>query len=369
MGKHSKPEEGKKKVGIVRRIFRFIGCLILIVVLAFAGIIGWLSATEYKPDDVTEVSVEGKASAKVHRKDNLTVMSWNIGYGALGDNADFFMDGGKGVMTADHDRLDENISGIENEIEVEGPDILFLQEVDEDSTRSHHVDELADLRSIFTDYASAFAYNYKVSFVPFPVPPLGKVQSGIATFSKFGLDTAERYQLPCPFKWPIRVANLKRALLVTRVPVEGSSNELVLVNLHLEAYDSGEGKIAQTKQLAQFLNEEYKKGNYVIAGGDFNQIFSSEKKNVYPAQEGKWQPGVIDITGIEGTWSFLMDETVPSCRSLDQPYAGADHESFQYYLIDGFIVSGNIKVNKFANRDLGFENSDHNPVVMEITLK
>jgi len=45
----------------------------------------------------------------------------------------------------------------------------------------------------------------------------------------------------------------------------------VLVNLHLEAYDSGEGKIAQTKLLVEFLEQEYAKGNYVIAGGDFNQ--------------------------------------------------------------------------------------------------
>ena len=34
-----------------------------------------------------------------------------------------------------------------------------------------------------------------------------------------------------------------------RVPIEGTDRELVLVNLHLEAYDDGEGKIAQTRQL------------------------------------------------------------------------------------------------------------------------
>lgn len=47
----------------------------------------------------------------------------------------------------------------------------------------------------------------------------------------------------------------------------------MLVNLHLEAYDDGEGKIAQTKQLREFIQSEYEKGNYVIAGGDLNQVF------------------------------------------------------------------------------------------------
>lgn len=45
------------------------------------------------------------------------------------------------------------------------------------------------------------------------------------------------------------------------------------MNLHLEAYDDGEGKEAQTAMLLQILQEEYVKGNYVIAGGDFNQSF------------------------------------------------------------------------------------------------
>ena len=56
----------------------------------------------------------------------------------------------------------------------------------------------------------------------------------------------------------------------------------MLVNLHLEAYDSGEGKIAQTKLLVEFLEQEYAKGNYVIAGGDFNQTFSREDMEQYP---------------------------------------------------------------------------------------
>ena len=43
----------------------------------------------------------------------------------------------------------------------------------------------------------------------------------------------------------------------------------MVFNLHLEAYDNGEGKIAQSKKLADVLSQEYAKGNYVIAGGDF----------------------------------------------------------------------------------------------------
>jgi endonuclease/exonuclease/phosphatase family metal-dependent hydrolase len=57
---------------------------------------------------------------------------------------------------------------------------------------------------------------------------------------------------------------------------------LVLVNLHLEAYDDGEGKKAQTEMLKQILQEEADQGNYVIAGGDFNQTFSGTDDSMYP---------------------------------------------------------------------------------------
>ena len=189
------------------------------------------------------------------------------------------------------------------------------------------------------------------------------------TLSAFPISSSMRISLPCPFSWPIRTCNLKRCLMVDRIPIADTDKQLVVVNLHLEAYDSGEGKIAQTERLVQVLNEEYEKGNYVIAGGDFNQVFSNVDWSMYPADPDKWLPGMIDASAFDSRWSLLMDNAVPTCRSLDQPYAGADPETFQYYLIDGFIVSDNITVKSCKTQDLGFVHSDHNPVKMEITLE
>lgn len=366
MAKHFKPE--KKKSGF--RIFlKIIGCLLLLIVILVAGMIGFLSATEFKPDDRMTLETQGEATAKMSVGEPFRIVTWNIGYGALGDNADFFMDGGSSVYTADTERVNSNMESVIRELGVIDPDIMFLQEVDQDSDRSHHINELEILREIFTDYTSSFANNFKVAYLPYPIPPMGKVDSGIATFSEYPVSGAERIQLPIPFKWPIRMANLKRCLLETRVKVEGTDKELVLMNLHLEAYDNGEGKIAQTNMLADLLEAETEKGNYVIAGGDFNQIFSTEDGMRFLGQPGKWQAGKIYVDQFEGIWQFMMDADVPSCRSLDQPYLGADHEKFQYYLIDGFIVSDNIRVDFLETQDLEFEVSDHNPIVMDVTLK
>lgn len=358
----------KKKRSPAARIFRGISIFLLVILLLAGGLIGFLSIAEYRPADRETVPVEGTAERTLKDGDSLTVLSWNIGYAALGETADFFMDGGTMVRAESRELVEQNLAGIEAELSALKPDVLFLQEVDRDSSRSSRVKEYAELNRALPSYQSSFANNYNVAYVPYPMPPLGKVDSGLATFSRFAVSDAQRIQLPVPFSWPVSTINLKRCLLVSRISIEGSEKELVLVNLHLEAYDDGEGKIAQTAMLAAFLQDEAEKGNYVIAGGDFNQIFSSADGSRFPTMEGNWQAGQIDVTQFSAGWKFLMDENVPSCRLLDRPYHDADPDTFQYYMIDGFIISDNLTVELFETQDLGFVVSDHNPVLLRVTL-
>ena len=359
----------KKKHRLPFRILRAVGIVLLCVVVLLAGLVGFLSLTEYKPQERQALDVSGTAKDALAPGATFTVAAWNIGYGALGDNADFFMDGGSMVKTADKARMEQNIRGILDAIESMQPDILLLQEVDVSSARSEKINEFDRVATHLSGFSAAFANNFKVAFLPYPFPPIGKVDSGVATFSSFDVSSAERVQLPVPFSWPMRIANLKRCLLVSRVPISDSDRELVLFNLHLEAYDDGEGKRAQTKMLADLLAAEAAKGNYVIAGGDFNQIFSTADGSAFPVQEGNWAASAIDVTQFDGAWQFLMDESVPSCRSLYKPYAGANKATFQYYLIDGFIVSDNLTVEAFAAQDLGFVVSDHNPLLLQVTMQ
>ena len=357
-----------KKRSIAGRIFGTIGIILLVIVLLAAGLIGALTLLEYRPADTETVQLTGTGGKTLHAGDTVSVVSWNIGYAALGDTADFFMDGGTMVRGQSKETVLLNLDGIEETIDALHPDVLFVQEIDKGSSRSRKVNELEQITSHLSAYQASFANNYKVAYVPYPVPPLGKVDSGVATYSLFAVKEAQRVQLPVPFSWPVRIINLKRCLLINRVPVEGTDKELVLVNLHLEAYDDGEGKTAQTRMLSELLDAEAKKGNFVIAGGDFNQIFSSTDSARFPVKEGNWQAGRIEVDQFSDGWQFLMDETVPSCRLLNEPYKGADHDTFQYYLIDGFIVSKNLKVELVETQDLGFIVSDHNPVLLKVTL-
>lgn len=164
----------------------------------------------------------------------------------------------------------------------------------------------------------------------------------------------------------MRTANLKRCLLVSRYHIPDLDKELVVVNLHLEAYDDGEGKAAQTAMLFDILESEYAEGNYVIAGGDFNQTFPGTLDK-WPIRAGEvWTPGVLEAESLPEGWSYVYDDSSPTCRLLDEPY---DAQTSQHYVLDGFIVSPNIDVRSVKTQSLGFKYSDHNPVVVEIGFK
>ena len=353
----------------MKKFLKWVGKVLLVIVLLLVVGVAVLTIAEYRPKDVETVIADHGTEAVLETGKPLTVVSWNCGYGALGDNADFFMDGGSSVYTADKERVMQNLGGIRDVLKAQDADLIILQEVDIRSSRSHQTDERTTLREALPGASEAFAYNFNSMYVPYPWPPIGHVESGLYTLSRAEIREAERISLPCPFSWPIRTVNLKRCLLVSRIPVAGTEKELVLINLHLEAYDDGEGKEAQTRQLISFMQAEADKGNYVIVGGDFNQIFSNVDSSAYPLFKETWQPGLIDVADFGSSFSLYMDNRVPSCRSLDRAYAGEKDEDFQFYIIDGFILSSNVEKVSLETLDEHFACSDHNPVKLVCTLK
>lgn len=353
-----------------KRVFIIISGIIGSVLLCILLLLITLTVTEYRPADIEKTEVSGAATKELRTGDTLTVMSWNVGYGALGDNADFFMDGGTHVSTSTEERVRENLSAISQTIQDADPDVILLQEVDTDSKRSYYINEAEYFCDSLEGYQDSFAYNYRCLYVPYPIPTIGKVNAGIMTLGRYPMTQATRIQLPCPFQYPMRVCNLKRCLMVNRIPLVESDKELVVVNLHLEAYDDGEGKALQLSMLKDVLQKEAEAGNYVIAGGDFNQSFSNADTEKYAVrQEGIWEAGIIDVEEFGDDFDFWMDSEIPTCRLLNRPYAGSDVESFQYYMLDGFIVSANIVVEKVETLDTGFYATDHNPITMEVKLQ
>lgn len=351
----------------MKKLLKGLGIVLLVLVLALAGLVGWLTVTEYRPADYETLEISGTPGSRaVAPEEELSILRWNIGYAGLGAEEDFFMDGGTHARPDSREQVLKYLDGISSTLDKLDCQAAMLQEVDIDSRRTYRVDE----RDYLSMGSGVHALNYSCDFVPIPLPPIGRVHSGIYTTTEdLEISRAQRVALPCPFSWPVSTANLKRCLLLSYLPIEGSDKELVLVNLHLEAYDDGEGKIAQTNMLKSVIEAEYEKGNYVIAGGDFNQIFPGGLEAYPNTHPENWIPGLLENDILAEGWSFAYDLSTPSCRLLNQPYDPEDTENTQYYVIDGFIISPNVELLQVETIDLGFENSDHNPVQISVMLK
>ena len=273
-----------------KKLLKTLGIVLLLLILVLAAAIIWLTIREYKPAE-KETLKPPSGVRTLSLEDTFSIMTFNTGYAGLDKTEDFFMDGGKEVQPKERSQVEQNLKGICDILAANPSDIYFLQEVDLDSKRSFHTNEKAYYEDTL-GIPGVFACNFKCDFVPYPLPPIGKVNSGILTLTDLNASSAARLSLPESFSWPVKTCNLKRCMLETRIPLKGTEAELVLINFHLEAYDSGEGKIAQSKMLAKKLEEEYAAGNYVIAGGDFNQTF--EGMDTYPVLNTEnWVPGVI----------------------------------------------------------------------------
>lgn len=347
-----------------KKILRGLGIAGIVAAVLLAILLIYITANEYRPADV-EVLSKGQGTVAAQAGMTLRVATLNTGYAALSAEADFFMDGGSDVQAESAERVVRNLNGMVEMMIDADADVYLLQEVDIDSDRSYNIDE-AEVYELEMDMPGVFAYNYNCAFVPYPVPMIGHVEAGLLTMTDLKSTLAERVQLPGSFVWPVSTCNLKRCLLVERIPLEGSDRELVLVNLHLEAYDSGEGKIAQTKMLRELLEEEYNNGNYVIAGGDFNQVFEGMRD--YPAVDlESWIPGSVTAQDIPKGFSVAADDSAPTTRTLSAPYTGS-YSTTQVFVIDGFLVSDNVRVDEVKTLDYDFRYTDHQPVVLTATL-
>lgn len=354
----------------MKKAFRIIGLILALIVLIVVVYVSYVLISFHRLGDM-ELTPEGAATAEaVQTGTTYSLVSYNIGFGAYESDYGFFMDGGKESRAWSKDRLDANLKKIAALLKEQNADFYFVQEVDIGSTRSYRFDERDYLTPSLAGYSRVFAQNYDSPYLFYPLYcPHGASKSGIMTFSKAEITESERVELPIE-TGITKLLDLDRCYSKSRVKVSNGA-DLVLYNFHLSAYTS-DGKIAeeQLKLLVADIAEEYAKGNYCIAGGDFNKdLLDGEKVFGEFDKDYTWaQPIPKEIyEDAELTLVRPFDENnpVPSCRNADSAY----HEGQFVITIDGFLVTPGIKVKSAEVIDTGFAYSDHNPVRMTFEVE
>lgn len=348
----------------LRKFLKFIIILIIALWIIFFGIIIYAVISDYRPDEKTIIA-ENSSPSVLNDSANISFFTWNIGYCGLDREMDFFYDGGTKVRTPEP-AFRENFKAVSDFIKSnDSIDFIFLQEVDRKSKRSYKMDEYAAIQEKLNKSSSQFAINYDVFFVPVPPSdPMGKVYSGISVFSNYNPTSATRYSFPGKYGFPKQLFMLDRCFIVNRYPLK-NGKQLVLLNTHNEAFDPGEIRKAQMEYLKKFILEEYAAGNYIIAGGDWNQTppdFNPE----FRANKVNSAQMAINSNYLPSGWTWAYDNKTPSNRTVTGAY---NPEVTTTTVIDFFLLSPNVSSLSVKCIDLGFANSDHNPVILQAKLK
>ena len=369
-----------KNKNYFKKAFKSIGILFLAIIAIVGLYVAYMSIQYYRIEDNVLVEAENPSDVILTAKDEHSVITYNIGFGAYNHEFSFFMDSGEmkdGTKVAGSDSKAESkevvIKNTSNSIKFVDEldaDFYLFQEVDTKSTRSHNVNQYEMLKELGSEYSLSFANNFHSAFLMYPfTDPHGSVNSGLTTMSKYKINESIRKQYPVSTDFITKFTDLDRCFLLSRIPVD-NGKELVLINTHMSAYDEG-GIIRkeQLKVLNEALEVEYAKGNYVIVGGDFNHDIAGTKEVFESNQKvPEWVFELNDDDLADGFTFVIADnyEEVATCRSTDMPYVEGENYTV---VIDGFIVSDNIKSFRAENLDANFVSSDHNPVALYFILE
>ncbi len=313
----------------------------------------------------------------------IKVLCWNVQYMA-GKKYFFFYDDvdpktGKMIgpdMRPSSANIAITIDEVARVIKEENPDIIFLQELDDGSSRTDNKDQLKILlKKISEEYkCSSEAFYHKSMFIPHP-KIMGSIGMKLSTISKYQMTTARRFQLALKRAndFASRVAarfDLKRAALETRHPVEGGKDFIVL-NTHFSAFAQGEDTLKRQVELIKDLLTQYNTdGNPWVFGGDTNLLapgpsYDRLEDNYYYQKDSELKI----LTDSFAMFPSLEDVDGPDREKFFTMYPNHGKSPGPDRTIDFVFYSGNVKTSAKRVIQKGtLDISDHLPIVMDITL-
>lgn len=340
----------------------------IILALLIGIYISYLYITDYKPVHEVQLPIYNNQVKALPIGEPISITTWNIGYGGLDEEKDSYTQKGKGSRASSLDNVMGNLDGITEIIDQINPDILFFQELDIESNRSFKVNELDYFSDKYPHYNNVYGGNHKVGWMPLPLfRPVGRIDSGLAIFSRFGLNDSYRYSLPGQEDGFFKFFDYDRCFILNTYELENGKS-LIIGNLHLSDFiKTGQRRYDEFTFLKEFLNEMKNLGNYILVGGDWNHNLPDTDPYYFQSDENwpTWLKNIPEDFDLDG-FQWAVARYSPSVRALNKPY---DKNSSFLAVTSGFLVSDNIEIVDVKNLNLDFQHSYHNPVTLNFTLR
>lgn len=340
----------KIKIGM-KKVARVVLVLSLILFIFTLSFYFWGSSAKLSVANEALIQVNNEASL-APAKDTLRIMTYNMGY-LSGMTNNLAIDRSKDLFDSNEDRLVALLTK-------EKVDICCFQEIDFHSSRSYYVDQLSNISSEANYFYASRVVNWDKTYVPFPYWPLslqfGEILSGQAIASKYPIQQNEAHVLEkadYPFYYNAFYLDRLAQVNLLRIGVR----ELIIINVHLEAFDA-RTREKQADQLIA-LYKRYESVYPVLMLGDFNSTPPGSKA---PYMEENTIEKILDVEGINMAIEdslYLRDEKAFFTFNSVEPYIKIDYIFYnekKINLLDARVV-----------REAG-EISDHLPLMADIVF-
>ncbi len=249
-----------------------LGLLLVTAVLA-----SLIYSVTWRPDAKEVLALSCPATAPVLVPGQaLKVMTWNVQYLA-GKRYVFWynlVDGSGPDLRPTREDMAFSLDEVSRVIRDEQPDLVLLQELDENAKASDYQDQLALLQERLVDLypCSTQAFTWKADLVP-DWHILGSVGRKLVTLSRYQIEHAERLQLP------VAEANIisrqfqpKPALLVNYLPLN-DGGQIIAINTQFDAPSLDNSNLLHQMQATGVLLDKFEsQGTPWLIGGDFNLL-------------------------------------------------------------------------------------------------
>jgi len=325
----------------MKRIIKFLFRFLFLLIIAFGIFFFWASSSTLKESEyvsLTKVDVQHQP-----KNDSIfSIVTYNMGYlSGMTNNR---------PVAKPKSLFDKNLQKVLTETKKIHPDIIAFQEIDYDANRSYNINQEAQLGNLGYTYR-AKSINWDEHYVPFPYWPIsmhfGKVVSGQSIISKFPLKEQQRIVLQRVEEAPFYRNAFYLERLAQIVKVVLNDKEIMVINVHLEAFDKAT-RVKQFDEVVKLFNQ-YKEQYPTILLGDFNSEATDKTAVIQKMFAMK------DV----GNAAFNVDK-IGNTFDSKSPYKRIDYIFYTKNSID--YVSGKV-LNEFE------QTSDHLPVFMEFRLK
>ncbi|TWR93206.1 endonuclease/exonuclease/phosphatase family protein [Pseudomonas saxonica] len=251
---------------------------ILLGLLLLAGVLASLIySLTWRPEAKEVLALSCPTTAPVLTQGQaLKVMTWNVQYLA-GKRYVFWYnlaDGSGPDTQPTREDMAYSLDEVSRVIRDERPDLVLLQEVDENAKASDYQDQLALLQERLVDLypCSSQAFTWKADFVP-DRHIFGSVGRKLVTLSRFQIEHAERLQLPvADANFISRQFQPKPALLLSYLPLN-DGGQLIAINTQFDAPSHDNSAVQrQVQATAAVLDKFESQGTPWLIGGDFNLL-------------------------------------------------------------------------------------------------